>query len=188
MSDTARDYQTIETGSAEGLDALFDVVATTADELLAESESVATAADTGAWLTVSEAASAMRKSERSIQRYAKSGKLRSRTDNSGRLLIYLPTSADTFITPADIVATVADNHQEAPTLMAGVATSATTAENQRLWDLLKEKDAKIEALVMRNGYLQAQAENAQETIKLLTDSQHKSGWWAKFSSWFLGSK
>ncbi len=42
MSDTARDYQTIETASAEGMDALFDVVATTAATLPADLEFVAT--------------------------------------------------------------------------------------------------------------------------------------------------
>jgi len=52
-------------------------------------------------------------------------------------------------------------------------------------NLLKEKDAKIETLLMRNGYLQAQVETTQETIKLLTESQHKRGWWARLSSWFF---
>ncbi len=68
-------------------------------------------------------------------------------------------------------------------LQKGVAT-----ENDRLWQLLKEKDAKLEALTMRTGYLEAQLETHKEQIKLLTDSQHKRGWWAQFCSWFVGSR
>jgi FMN phosphatase YigB (HAD superfamily) len=174
MSDTARDYQTIQVSSSEGMDDLFDVVATVDD--------------TGCWVPVPEASSTLRKSERTIQRYAKSGKLRSRFDNSGRLMIWLATSADAVISPADIVATSADSKIDLATSADTDATTARSSDNDRLWELLKEKDAKIEALLMRNGYLQAQAESAQETIKLLTDSQHKGGWWAKFSSWFFKGK
>ena len=87
------------------------------------------------------------------------------TDGLDDLFEVLPTGADSVATSADSVATGADT--------------------ERLWNLLKEKDAKIEALLMRNGYLQSQVETSQEAIKLLTDSQHKRGWWAKFSSWFF---
>lgn len=62
----------------------------------------------------------------------------------------------------------------------------SVTENDRLWQLLKEKDAKLEALTMRAGYLEAQLESHQAQIKLLTDSQHKVGWWQKTWSWFLG--
>lgn len=55
--------------------------------------------------------------------------------------------------------------------------TASMLETDRLWELLKEKDAKIEALIMRTGYLQAQMETKEEQIKLLTDSQHKQSWW-----------
>jgi len=55
-------------------------------------------------------------------------------------------------------------------------------------DLLK----KVEALTYRNGYLESQVaerdrqiESHENQIKLLTDSQHKRGWWARFSSWFV---
>jgi excisionase family DNA binding protein len=60
------------------------------------------------------------------------------------------------------------------------------SENDRLWQLLKEKDAKLEALTMRTGYLEAQLEGHKEQIKLLTDGQHKAGWWRRFCSWFVG--
>jgi hypothetical protein len=182
MSATARDYQSPEPANTDGLDDLFEVLPTGADSVATGADSVATGADnlatdadSGEWITVAEAASSLKKSERSIQRYAKSGKLRSKTDESGRLLIWSATSADIFIACADNVATDADSAKSV----------ATDADTERLWNLLKEKDAKIEALLMRNGYLQAQVETSQEAIKLLTDSEHKTGWWAKFSSWFF---
>jgi hypothetical protein len=50
----------------------------------------------------------------------------------------------------------------------------------------------IQALTYRNGYLESQLSEREkdiierdERMKLLTDSQHKPGWWAKFSSWFF---
>ena len=60
------------------------------------------------------------------------------------------------------------------------------SENDRLWQLLKEKDAKLEALTMRTGYLEALLAERETEIKLLTDSQHKSGWWRSTWGWFLG--
>jgi len=161
MSDTARDYQSTNAATTDGMEDLSDVVPTSADRSMADADIVATVNDSGSWVAVVDAASSLRKSERTIQRYAKCGKLRSKTDEFGRLLIWVPTIADSKI------------------------NLETSANNQHLWNLLKEKDAKIEALLMRNGYLQAQMESSQETIKLLTDSQHKPGWWAKFSSWFF---
>ncbi len=155
--------------SIEGLEEVFEVLPTGADALATDAVSVAPTADSGEWVTVIEAASLLKKSERSIQRYAKNNKLRSMIDESGRLMIWLATDADKVATTADSAVTV-----------------ATSADNERLWNLLKEKDAKIEALLMRNGYLQSQVETSQEAIKLLTDSQHKRGRWHSFWSWFTG--
>jgi len=53
-------------------------------------------------------------------------------------------------------------------------------------DVIREMQAKLEALTYRNGYLEAQLENRDSQIKLLTDTQHKRGWWTSFCSWFLG--
>lgn len=48
----------------------------------------------------------------------------------------------------------------------------------------KALNERLEAANHRNGYLEAQVDQQVEQIKLLTDSQHKSGWWARFFSWF----
>jgi hypothetical protein len=37
-------------------------------------------------------------------------------------------------------------------------------------------------------YLRSQLEEKNDQLKLLTDSQHKKGWWARFGSWFIGKQ
>lgn len=62
-------------------------------------------------------------------------------------------------------------------------------------EIVQELLRKVEALTYRNGYLESQVaerdrqiEGHQEQIKLLTDSQHKRGWWHRFGSWFVAGK
>jgi len=38
----------------------------------------------------------------------------------------------------------------------------------------------------RNGYLESQVQSQEAQLKLLTDSRHKPGRWARFCSWFAG--
>ncbi len=59
-------------------------------------------------------------------------------------------------------------------------------------EIVQELLKKVEALTYRNGYLESQVaerdrqiESHENQIKLLTDSQHKRGWWARFVSWFV---
>lgn len=61
----------------------------------------------------------------------------------------------------------------------------------RLIELVEKQAAKLEAAAGQIGYLQAQLlsqkealETKEEQLKLLTDSQHKTGWWSRFCSWF----
>ena len=61
-----------------------------------------------------------------------------------------------------------------------------TPELKTLLDVITKQAEKLEAASMRIGYLEARTENYESQIKLLTDSQHKRGWWVRFSSWFLG--
>lgn len=64
---------------------------------------------------------------------------------------------------------------------------------QQIADLKMELDTKlaeaqreIQGAAYRNGYLESQLEIEREQVKLLTDSQHKAGWWHRLSSWFIG--
>lgn len=182
MSDTARDYQTNDQASIEGFEELLEIVPTDADNLTITTEALTTDADSGEWMTAAEAASALKKSERTIQRYAKAGKLRSKTDMNGRLLICLPT-------PADDLATHADSQIElAPTADSCVTNVATMPkpEFDSHLAMIRELQMKLESLTFRNGYLESKLEERETQIKLLTDSQHKSSWWAGFRKWFLG--
>lgn len=61
-------------------------------------------------------------------------------------------------------------------------------ELKSLLDVITKQAEKLEAASMRIGYLEARTENYEREIKLLTDSQHKRGWWARFGAWFLGQK
>lgn len=67
-----------------------------------------------------------------------------------------------------------------------------TSSDSYLIELNKKLLEQVQALTYRNGYLQSQLiereqdiAEQEEKIKLLTDSQHKRGWWARFSSWFV---
>jgi len=48
---------------------------------------------------------------------------------------------------------------------------------------IKELQNKLDAAAYRLGYLEHERETHVEQIKLLTDSQHKPGWWARFTRW-----
>jgi hypothetical protein len=63
---------------------------------------------------------------------------------------------------------------------------------ERLVLSLEKKDAVIESQAHQLKaagdvimYLRAQIEEKETQVKLLTDNQHKRGWWARFSSWFV---
>lgn len=70
----------------------------------------------------------------------------------------------------------------------GAAQPSFAPELKSLLDVITKQAEKLEAASMRIGYLEARTENYETQIKLLTDSQHKRGWWARFGAWFLGQK
>ncbi len=70
----------------------------------------------------------------------------------------------------------------------GSAQPSFAPELKSLLDVITKQAEKLEAASMRIGYLEARTENYETQIKLLTDSQHKRAWWARFGAWFLGQK
>jgi hypothetical protein len=175
MSKIANSSTKAENASVTGLEELF---INTADQARINSHST----QDQAW-TLTEAANAYNVTERTIRRWIKEQVVSAwKVDgprgpewriNSGstmdRNLVYPGSTVDleTTILPEQ---------------------NASILEADRLWDLLKEKDAKIEALIMRTGYLQAQIENKEEHIKLLTDSQHKPSWLHRLKTLFSKDK
>ncbi|MDR3613059.1 MAG: helix-turn-helix domain-containing protein [Candidatus Obscuribacterales bacterium] len=75
-----------------------------------------------------------------------------------------------------------ETRQERPVIVS------IAPELKTLMDVITKQAEKLEAANLRIGYLQAQTDNYQKEIKLLTDSQHKRGWWVRFSAWFIGKK
>jgi len=70
----------------------------------------------------------------------------------------------------------------------GFAQPSFAPELKSLLDVITKQAEKLEAASMRIGYLEARTENYETQIKLLTDSQHKRGLWARFGAWFMGQK
>ena len=207
MSDTARDYQTIESASLNGLDDLFDGSDAQADsdsvrvdtEYSSDKDSV-----TDIYWTPQEAAAFFGVSVRTIRRRLQDGTLDgskmpgpnglewrvnpvARTDK-GSVRVDVPDSSDKDSVRMD---TTDSSDKDSVT----VQSTETTALADKLFDYLREKDElllskdkDLQAASATIGYLKAQIEAQDQQLKLLTDSQHKGGWWAKFSSWFFKGK
>ena len=58
----------------------------------------------------------------------------------------------------------------------------------RLLDVIENQAHQLKAAGDVIMYLRSQLEEKDSQIKLLTDSQHNAGWWARFCSWFTMSK
>lgn len=207
MSDTARDYQTIDPASTEGLDNLFHE-STNHNQLFANT--LETVREQDAPLTVERAAEILGISSRAVQKRLQKGTLKGLKTKQGGIERW---SVNLSVTDREQGASCSeqfaicelqdantlelDREQDAPcpiqfanldcqdTSWAEEPRPDKTTIDDYKDRVIQELQAKLEAATFRVGYLQAQIETSQETIKLLTDSQHKPGWWAKFSSWFF---
>ncbi len=72
--------------------------------------------------------------------------------------------------------------------------TSTDTPSFGLVNRIQELEQKLEGATYRNGYLEAENDGLKallgakdSQIKLLTDSQHKQGWWHRFGAWFIGS-
>lgn len=76
-----------------------------------------------------------------------------------------------------------------PVADAGVPSSGSPdlidLVNQ-LQSSLDKANEQLQSACFRNGYLESKLEEREREIKLLTDSQSKSGWWVRFTKWFFG--
>ena len=171
MSKIANSSIKTESVTVEGLEELF---ISTADQARTSSNSTLDQA----W-TLTEAANTYNVTERTIRRWIKEQLVSAWKVEGPRGPEWRINSGSTM-----------DKNQVHPGSTVDLEATAIpeqnvpTFETDRLWELLKEKDAKIEALIMRTGYLQAQMETKEEQIKLLTDSQHKPSWWLRLKNLF----
>jgi hypothetical protein len=136
----------------------------------------------GEKVSITEAAIRLGVSERTIQRRITRGQLVTEKDAAGRVYVVCPTQSDTLSVSVGQPTSV--DSQQSDT----VGHSESKSDQDQLWEMVRTQATKIEALTARNGWLESQLHERQEDIKelkLLTDSQNKRGWWARFASWFV---
>jgi hypothetical protein len=137
----------------------------------------------GEKVSITEAAIRLGVSERTIQRRITRGQLLTEKDAAGRVYVVVcPTQSDTVSVSVSQSSNI--DGQQSDT----VGQNESKSDQDQLWEMVRAQATKIEALTARNGWLESQLHERQEDIKelkLLTDSQHKRGWWARFGSWFM---
>jgi hypothetical protein len=207
MSDTAHDYQTPKPVSMEGLEDLFDEFA---NHEVQGANTLELVREQDASVSVEHAAEILGISSRAVQKRLKKGTLKGLKVKQGGIerwsvnLSVMDREQDAScsvefanheVQDANTLELVREQGAPSPIEFANIEYQDTSWAEKSIKDktaiddykdsVIQELQAKLEAATFRVGYLQAQMESSQETIKLLTDSQHKPGWWAKFSSWFF---
>ena len=178
MNDTARSYQLPDPASTDGIDHLFEAVAQPLrDPSVTPSRG----------LTFKEACDYYKLQPTALRTRIKAGEIDAEKIeglNGPEWRVYTETVAQPLRDPS---VTVAQPLREVP--------------DNRLLDLVEDLQSKLEkanrelqAAHYRVGYLENQVSERERdiqeldgTVKLLTDSQHQSKWWFKFSSWFKPS-
>ena len=111
-------------------------------------------------------------------------------------------SLDSYSSDVEFVEDVPGLDFESPDMSSpGIDLAATSFQSEEYRELVElkaklsvfqrenqELKGQLQGATYRNGYLESKLEDREQQIKLLTDSQHKGGWWAKFSSWFFKGK
>lgn len=198
MSDTARDYQTIVPASTDGMDDFF------APEM---KEAVPVAVPEG--VPVETAATALGLTDRAVLKRLRRGTLKGFKVPSKYGEKWLVSSLELpGGLPSDLVTQglsvcegVPVEVEEVPFLglVPPIPDAGVPAQNDqdidRFMDLVIDLQAKLDraneqlqGATYRNGYLESKLEERDKQILMLTDSQHKGGWWAKFSSWFFKAR
>jgi len=149
------------------------------------------------WWTLSEASSHLNVNERTLRRWIKQGKIEAAKvkgafGDEWRIMPG-PVRSGVDINPGQCPDLSPDRTMSTPAMpgpMPGpdpevieLRTKLELAEQEKA-DLKKQ----LQGATYRNGYLEAQLEAERQTIKLLTDSQHKPGWWTKLAHWFRGGQ
>lgn len=196
MSDTARDYQTIQPASTEGLEDLFSVPATSSETVAGPSRDEDARPSRFSAL---QAAEILGINKRSVIRLIQEQKLKAIKQNGKYLItrealdermqsatVAGPSRDEGPPTQVSYVSVDIDgpgpSRDEVAASNVVVEVEAPPSFTLDAHKLLKE----LEGATYRVGYLEAQLAERDQQIKLLTDSQHKSGWWSRFASWFIG--
>lgn len=194
MNDTARDSINYQPADTQGLDDLFgkgvpqdssgQVVEVLKDSP-PQDKNEAQVTPGQDW-TISQAAKELGISEKTVIRRLQRGTLTG-YKVAGQFGLEWRVSRAAVDTTAQVIAIPEDRTPPD----SGQATDSAGHDRIIIEDLkqeLAELRTKLEGAVYRNGYLEAKLEERDSTIKLLTDSKHKQGWWTNFCSWFMGQK
>ncbi len=126
-----------------------------------------------------------------LRRHVLNGKIQSVIGEDGKPLVKLnshehsPTTSEHSPTTSEYSANSNDQIVLSSEFSANIQTLLAELKSER--DYSRGLAAKLEAASHRNGYLEALTEQQGGQLKLLTDSQHKVGWWRGFCSWFTGA-
>jgi len=95
------------------------------------------------------------------------------------------TSEETIINP-DEASEASEAGAEKQTQHFRSSSEATNGSNL-LSEILSAHTEQIKTQNDLIRYLTEQLKEKDQRIKLLSDSQHKQGWWHRFGAWFIGS-
>lgn len=174
MTEPARDLNILPATTIEGLEELFD-----AEVIPGTTDSYQVGPTEG--LPVEEAAKILGISTKTVKDRLRKGTLKGfkQKDRFGeKWMVCLDADRQVLPGATEPVA-VGSPYQVGP----------TAGENpiiQAYKEQIKELQNKLDAATYRLGYLEHERETHLEQIKLLTDSQHKPGWWARFTKWCAG--
>lgn len=210
MSDTARDYQTDHPAATDGLDDLF-VEAVTGYPQEGDTQGLPVE-EVAKIFGVSHRTVLKRLRKGSLPGFKVSTKFGEKWMVSP---MAIPQDSSSLVTYEEEPVTVSDvtesreltgkvipgDPQEGPgegvsgdplgeaLLLEGPPSDTTS----RLLDILEKQSKELQAANWRNGHLETRVQDLEsqlaskaEEIKLLMDSQHKSGKWARFKAWFFG--
>lgn len=193
MSDTARDYQTSNQATTEGLEDFFNEgllkeSSVASEGVLFEHEGVPV--DVAAHylgLSVSGVLKRLRKGA------LKGFKVHSRRGekwlvNAEALPQGVLLNAEESSIDLEGVLVMSEDSSEG--CFSPIEESSSIDPKVELLEDLKRRnedlEAKLQAAAWRNGYLESKLEDREQQIKLLTDCQLKPSRWARFYNWFIG--
>jgi len=199
MTNAAQNYQTTQSATTDGLEELFTVQHTDVQDTV-QDDSGSVQDSVQQEITVVEAAKLLSVDRRSIVRLLNWQKLSGHKDNRGNWLVNRQSVLERLKAQDTVLDTDQDTVQvEVQDSVLGetenvldVSMSPNSGVQDSVLDVIKQQSEQLkqaytylDAATARILYLQEQLEQKDREIKLLTDSQHKRGWWARFSSWFF---
>jgi len=119
-----------------------------------------------------------------LRRQVLSGKIPSEPGSDGKPLVRLNISENSKTEMNTNEHSMNINEQIEYSPENSPIIQALLGELQREREFSRQLTVKLEAACHRNGFLEAQTQTYQDQIKLLTDSQHKPGWWQTVCNWF----